>query len=66
MNRSYYYKKIIEKDVELEKLCHYPVAVHQVFNVYNLQDKSDDELKDLYETLKLRIKEILNAENYIE
>lgn len=62
MNRSYYYKKIIEKDVELEKISHYPVAVHQLFNVHDLHAMSDDDLKYLYENLKLRIKEVLDAE----
>lgn len=66
MNRSYYIQKIIEKDVELEKISHYPCAVHQLFNVHDLKEKSDDDLKDLYEVLKLRIKEVLNAENYTE
>lgn len=27
-----------------------------------LHEKSDEDLKDLYENLKLRIKEVLNAE----
>lgn len=64
MNRSYYYKKITEKDVELEKISHYPFAVHQRFNVYDLHKKSDEDLKDIYENLKLRIKEVLDRDDY--
>lgn len=61
MNRSYYYKKIMEKDRELE---YYSPYHHASFKKADLKKMSDEDLRYLYQNLKSSIKGSIEATHY--
>lgn len=60
MNRSYYYKRILEKSVELENASYHSPSIfyRNRISKKDLKLESDEDLLYLYENLKLRVKEV--------